>query len=238
LKQKKLQHVAIVMDGNGRWATQKGLPRVEGHRQGLNVVREIIEASVEQGVKVLSLFAFSHENWSRPQEEVNFLMELFMVALQKELPALINQGVRLRFLGSQEGLLPHLIQQMQEAEKLTKHLNHLNLNIALNYSGKWDILNAVQKCLEAHVNADELNATLFESYLSTKGLPEPDLMIRTSGEKRISNFFLWQLAYTELFFTDVLWPDFNIFREAIDFFENRERRFGKTSQQIRDEKHV
>jgi undecaprenyl diphosphate synthase len=240
LKEKKLQHVAIVMDGNGRWATQKGLPRVEGHRQGLNVVREIIKASIEKGIHILSLFAFSHENWSRPQEEVNFLMELFITALQKEVPALVEQGIRLRFLGSQEGLSPNLILQMQDAEKHTAHLNNLNLNIALNYSGKWDILNAVQKCLEAGLSAQEFNASRFEAFLSTKGMPEPDLMIRTSGEKRISNFFLWQLAYTELFFTDVLWPDFNrdTFQEAIDFFENRERRFGKTSQQLREEKNV
>ncbi|HBB52832.1 MAG TPA: di-trans,poly-cis-decaprenylcistransferase [Legionellales bacterium] len=240
MKEKKLQHVAIVMDGNGRWATQKGLPRVEGHRQGLNVVREIIKASVEKGIHILSLFAFSHENWSRPQEEVNFLMELFITALQKEVPALVEQGIHLRFLGSQEGLSPHLILQMHDAEKQTAHLNSLNLNIALNYSGKWDILNAVQKCLESGLSAQELNASRFESFLSTQGLPEPDLMIRTSGETRISNFFLWQLAYTELFFTDVLWPDFNrdTFQEAIDFFENRERRFGKTSQQLRDEKNV
>lgn len=240
MKEKKLQHVAIVMDGNGRWATQKGLPRVEGHRQGLNVVREIIKASVEKGIHILSLFAFSHENWSRPQEEVNFLMELFITALQKEVPALIEQGIHLRFLGSQEGLSPHLILQMQDAEKQTAHLNNLNLNIALNYSGKWDILNAVQKCLESGLSAQEFTASRFEYFLSTQGFPEPDLMIRTSGEKRISNFFLWQLAYTELFFTDVLWPDFNrdTFQEAIDFFENRERRFGKTSQQLRDEKNV
>lgn len=237
MKQKKLQHVAMVMDGNGRWATQRNLPRVEGHRQGLQVVKKMIEVCCQKGIQTLSLFAFSHENWSRPDDEVNFLMNLFISALEHEISELIEKGIRLRFLGSQEGLSDDLILKMHQAEQKTKELKNLNLNIALNYSGKWDILNAAKKCLEAQISPQDLDLNVFEQYLSTQGCPEPDLMIRTSGEKRISNFFLWQLAYTELYFSEALWPDFNQYhlQEAIDFFENRERRFGKTSQQLRDE---
>lgn len=225
------------MDGNGRWAQLRGLPRIEGHRQGVSVVRTVIEACVEQKIPYLSLFAFSHENWSRPQEEVEFLMSLFVSALQKELPELIKKRVKLHFLGSQAGLSQHLISQMHQAEELTAYQPVLQLNIALNYTGKWDILNAVQECLNKQIQADELNMDSFEKFLSTSGIPDPDLMIRTSGEQRISNFFLWQLAYTELYFTDVLWPDFNklLLNEAIDFYQSRERRFGQTSQQIRDQ---
>jgi undecaprenyl diphosphate synthase len=228
------------MDGNGRWATQKGLPRIEGHRQGVVVVREIIEACVKHDIGYLSLFTFSHENWSRPLDEVNFLMELFISALQKELPELIEKGVRLRFLGAKEGLSDNLVEQMAQAENQTRHNSRLQLNLALNYTGKWDILNAAKKCLDQGISSEDLDARVFESRLSTFELPDPDLMIRTSGEKRISNFFLWQLAYTELYFTDVLWPDFNTasFEEALNYYLSRERRFGKTSQQIRDEKHV
>jgi undecaprenyl diphosphate synthase len=237
LKQNNPQHIAIVMDGNGRWATQQGLPRIEGHRKGVMVVREIIEACVINDISYLSLFTFSHENWSRPAEEVNFLMELFISALQKELPELIEKGICLKFLGSQEGLSSSLIEQMHHAQMLTAKNKTLHLNLALNYTGKWDILNATKQCIANSIAPEALDASVFERYLSTYLMPEPDLMIRTSGEKRISNFFLWQLAYTELYFTDVLWPDFNksFFEEAIDYYISRERRFGKTSQQLRDQ---
>lgn len=226
----------MIMDGNGRWAELRGLPRIEGHRQGVGVVREMVEACVEQGISYLSLFAFSHENWSRPPEEVHFLMELFILALQKELPALIEKKIRLCFLGERTGLTAHLIAQMQNAEEATRDNPVLQLNIALNYTGKWDILNAIQQCLKEKIDVTSLDVVTFEKFLSTDGIPEPDLMIRTSGEKRISNFFLWQMAYTELYFTDVLWPDFNknLLLEAIQFYANRERRFGQTSQQLRD----
>lgn len=226
----------MIMDGNGRWAELRGLPRIEGHRQGVGVVREMIEACMMHGIPYLSVFAFSHENWSRPQEEVHFLMELFVLALQKELPALIEKKIRLCFLGSTECLSEHLILQMQEAEEATRENSLLQLNIALNYTGKWDILNAVQQCLKENVDVKSLDMATFEKFLSTNGIPDPDLMIRTSGEKRISNFFLWQMAYTELYFTDVLWPDFNkkLLMDAIEFYAHRERRFGQTSQQIRD----
>ncbi len=226
----------MIMDGNGRWAELRGLPRIEGHRQGVSVVREMVEACVEQGISYLSLFAFSHENWSRPPEEVHFLMELFVLALQKELPALIEKKIRLCFLGARTGLTEHLIAQMQNAEEATRDNPVLQLNIALNYTGKWDILNAIQQCLKEKIDVTSLDMVTFEKFLSTDGIPEPDLMIRTSGEKRISNFFLWQIAYTELYFTDVLWPDFNknLLLDAIQFYANRERRFGQTSQQLRD----
>lgn len=224
------------MDGNGRWAERRGLPRIEGHQQGVQVVREMIEACVEIGVRYLSLFAFSHENWSRPQDEVHFLMELFVLALQKELPELIEKKIKVCFLGQREGLAEHLITQMQQATELTKEQAVLQLNIVLNYTGKWDILNATKQCLKEGLDPHQLNMHQFEKYLSTDGIPEPDLMIRTSGEQRISNFFLWQLAYTELYFTDTLWPDFNKQQllQALEFYVSKERRFGQTSQQIRE----
>ena len=240
LKQKNPQHVAIVMDGNGRWAAQRGLNRIEGHRQGVQVVRKVIEYCLQSEIQVLSLFTFSHENWSRPQDEVNFLMELFLNALNKELPELHQHGIQLRFLGSQESLSDILLEQMRQAESFTKNNHQLILNIALNYSGKWDILNAVKKIVVKGLAANEISEELFSSMLSTSDLVNPDLLIRTSGEKRLSNFFLWQLAYTELFFCDVMWPDFNenTFRDALSFFHSRERRFGKTSQQIQDSNYV
>jgi len=240
LKQKNPQHLAIVMDGNGRWAAQRGLNRIEGHRQGVQVVRKVIECCLQSEIKVLSLFTFSHENWSRPRDEINFLMELFLNALNHELPELHQHGIQLRFLGSQEGLNHILIQQMRQAENFTKHNHQLILNIALNYSGKWDILNAVKKVVNSDISIETIDESMFSSFLSTADLPNPDLLIRTSGEKRISNFFLWQLAYTELFFCDVMWPDFNEdnFKEALIFFNTRERRFGKTSQQLQDSNYV
>lgn len=240
MAQKNLRHVAIVMDGNGRWATKQGLSRIEGHRQGVLVVKKIIESCVKNKISYLSLFTFSHENWSRPKEEVNFLMELFMASLNQELEMLCAQGIRLRFLGSRDGLTPQLVQEINQAEEKTKPNDVLNLNLALNYTGKWDILNATKKCLEQGLSSTHLDSAKFESYLSTHGLPDPDLMIRTSGEQRISNFFLWQLAYTELYFTDTLWPDFNAqaFEEALNYYFSRERRFGKTSQQLREDNNV
>jgi undecaprenyl diphosphate synthase len=236
--QKKPKHLAIVMDGNGRWAEQRGLPRVEGHRQGLQVVKRVMEWCIGQGIGVLSLFTFSHENWERPVEEVNFLMDLFLQSLKAELPDLIQNGVKLRFLGSKDRLDPKLLEQMNQAEQATFYQTRLNLNIAINYSGKWDILEALQRTMQAKdanlLDLKQLEST-FESHLSTHGLPNPDLFIRTSGEQRISNFFLWQIAYTELYFTEIFWPDFSQehFNDALNFFAGRERRFGKTSQQLK-----
>lgn len=240
MKQKNPQHIAIVMDGNGRWAAQRNLERIEGHRQGVMVVKEIIQACLKHEVPVLSLFTFSHENWARPQEEVNFLMELFLNSLTTELDGLIEHGIRLRFLGSRLELKENLIDKMNHAEQQTAINNRLTLNIALNYSGKWDILQAIEKLLSENIQTSKISEDILDLYLCTHGLPDPDLFIRTSGEQRISNFFLWQLAYTELFFTEIFWPDFNTeyFEKALTYYRTRERRFGKTSQQLQDGQYV
>lgn len=229
------QHIAIVMDGNGRWAELRGLPRIEGHKAGVAAVKEMIRCCVEKKIACLSLFAFSSENWSRPIDEVNFLMELFVQALQKELAELNAHGVKMRFSGDREVLAPALQQQMNEAELLTGTNQQLTLNVVMNYGGKWDITNATKKICQAVANGDlrldDINEQVFEQHLDTYSLPEPDLFIRTSGELRISNFFLWQLAYTELYFTEVHWPDFNAqeLELALASFGRRKRRFGQIS---------
>lgn len=235
--QKKPKHLAIVMDGNGRWATERGLARVEGHRQGLEVVRRVMNWCIQAEIGILSLFAFSHENWERPEEEVNVLMDLFLQAIQQELPTLIQNGIQLNFLGASERLNSSLLTLMNQAQEATAAESKLRLNIAMNYSGKWDILQALQS-MAKHQELRQLDLSqledLFEANLTTHTMPDPDLFIRTSGEQRISNFFLWQIAYTELYFCDVYWPDFDHvhFQQAMAFFANRERRFGKTSQQV------
>lgn len=225
------------MDGNGRWASQKGLMRIEGHQRGVMVVKDVIKAALKHQIPSLSLFAFSHENWKRPENEINFLMTLFVQSLNQELPELIKQGICLRFLGSSERLSEELKLEMRSASERTALNKRLNLNIALNYGGKWDILQAVKVALKNGIDPVDLSEKDISAYLSTSTVVDPDLFIRTSGEQRISNFFLWQLAYTELYFTDVLWPDFDIveFEKALDFYRSRERRFGKTSAQVRGE---
>jgi undecaprenyl diphosphate synthase len=225
------------MDGNGRWAAQRGLMRVEGHQQGVLVVKEVIKAAIQHDIPNLSLFVFSHENWHRPEDEINFLMTLFVQSLHQELPELIQQGIRLRFLGASERLSKALKTEMELAEEQTAQNSRLNLNIALNYTGKWDILQAVKAALGAGITLENLSENDISRYLSTPSDANPDLFIRTSGEQRISNFFLWQLAYTELYFTDILWPDFNAleFEKALAFYQSRERRFGKISAQIQGE---
>lgn len=231
--QKLPQHVAIVMDGNGRWAESRGLLRIEGHRAGVQTVKNIVRACVEKKIPCLSLFTFSCENWSRPADEVDFLMQLFLEALDKELQELNEHGICVRFTGNRNQLSEKLQQQMLYAETLTAGNNTLILNIAVNYSGKWDILQAVKKISLAVKNGlipmDEINEAHFSSHLNASGLPEPDLFIRTSGEVRISNFFLWQLAYTELYFTDVHWPAFTVseFEKALTIFGQRQRRYGQ-----------
>lgn len=237
MKQNNPKHVAIVMDGNGRWAAQRGLMRVEGHQQGVLVVKEVIKAAIQHDIPNLSLFVFSHENWHRPEDEINFLMTLFVQSLHQELPELIQQGIRLRFLGASERLSKALKTEMELAEEQTAQNSRLNLNIALNYTGKWDILQAVKAALGAGITLENLSENDISRYLSTPSDANPDLFIRTSGEQRISNFFLWQLAYTELYFTDILWPDFNAleFEKALAFYQSRERRFGKISAQIQGE---
>jgi len=238
LSQKIPQHVAIVMDGNGRWAENQGLPRFEGHRLGVEAVRGMVETCLKKQISTLSLFAFSRENWARPIEEVNFLMDLFIESLDRELDALHEQGVRLMFIGNRSELSDVLQTAMQSVEKQTKHNRILVLNIVINYGGRWDIVQAARALAEGvrvgALSPDDINEDVFSDTLATRQLPEPDLFIRTSGERRISNFFLWQLAYSELYFTDIHWPDFTKyeFERALTWFASRERRYGKTSQQL------
>lgn len=220
------KHVAIVMDGNGRWAQQRGHARAVGHRIGVRAVRAVIRAANRMGVQVLTLFAFSQENWQRPAREVHLLMRLFAATLRRELAEINEQGIRLRFIGDHAGLVPELRTSMHAAEQLTAANTALQLVIAVGYGGKWDIVQAASRlCAQGEgITADRLEAAL-----STQGLPPVDLMIRTGGECRISNFLLWQLAYAELYFTPVLWPDFDEteFERAVRWFGERDRRFGR-----------
>lgn len=221
------------MDGNGRWAKQKGLSRVEGHRAGVNVVKPTIEFCLQHKIQVLSLFAFSSENWSRPALEVECLMQLFLEALERERDELHEKNICIRFSGDRSQLSPMLCHEMQKAEELTANNTALVLNFALNYGGKWDILQAAKRITTRVVNGslsvDDIDEQVFAQSLNTFGMPDPDLFIRTSGEQRISNFFLWQLAYTEFYFCDVNWPDFNSdeFSKALICFSQRKRRYGQ-----------
>ena len=232
------RHVAIIMDGNGRWASQRRMPRIAGHRAGVSSVRATVEACGKLGIEVLTLFAFSSENWRRPQQEVGLLMELFLSALQHESKKLDDNNVKLQVIGDQSRFSDKLRQEIAKAERLTEGNTGLRLVVAANYGGRWDITQAAQRLaaevesgsLEAHqISEEHLNR-----HLCLAGLPEPDLFIRTGGEQRISNFLLWQLAYTELYFTDVLWPDFDqtVFKQALDSFAGRQRRFGRTGGQV------
>lgn len=223
------QHVAVVMDGNGRWAKKRLLPRVAGHRQGVEAVREIIRLSGEHGVKTLTVFAFSSENWKRPEDEVSLLMELLFKALREEMQKLHSNGVRFRALGDLTALSKDTQALIVSAQELTLNNERLNVNVALNYGGRWDIEQAVRRA------AEQGDSTQFAKHLVFADQADPDLFIRTGGERRISNFLLWQLAYTELYFTDCLWPDFGVseFDAALDWFVTRERRFGKTGDQVR-----
>jgi undecaprenyl diphosphate synthase len=241
LEHKIPQHVAIVMDGNGRWAEQRNMPRMEGHRRGVEAAKNAIRFCLDRHIPVLSLFAFGCENWARPKEEVDFLMQLMLDGLLREMQTLHQHGVSLRFLGDRTPLPSSLVEQMAVAERLTAHPKQLQVNIAVNYSGRWDIMQAMRIIL-ARVSSGELDETtideaVFQQALSTYGLPDPDLFIRTSGEQRISNFFLWQFAYTEFYFVPECWPDFDAtaFDVALSFFMTRERRYGRTSQQLKGE---
>lgn len=232
------QHIAIIMDGNGRWAKQKGMPRVLGHRSGVKSVREVTEAAAEIGVKYLTLYAFSTENWNRPASEVTALMTLLVETIKGEIRDLNKNGVRLMAIGDLEALPPSSLKALRDGIENTKNNTRITLVLALNYSAKWEILRAARQLAEqarsgALLPAD-INEQVFENALSTQGIPDPELLIRTSGETRISNFLLWQIAYAELYFTPILWPDFGkkeLF-EAILSYQRRERRFGMTSEQI------
>ncbi|MDP4290169.1 MAG: isoprenyl transferase [Bacteroidota bacterium] len=231
-------HIAVIMDGNGRWAKQRGKLRVFGHESGVIAVRETAEACAEIGVKFLTLYAFSTENWNRPKKEVDALMSLLVKSLNKETKTLMDNDIRLRAIGDLSQLDPQCRQQLQETIEVTSGNRRMDLNLALSYSARWEITEATRKIAEL-VKAGELlpeniNQELFSSMLTTKNIPDPELLIRTSGENRISNFLLWQIAYSELYFTPVLWPDFRRehLYEAIYEFQHRERRFGKISEQI------
>jgi len=227
------KHIAIVMDGNGRWAKAQGKLRTFGHKKGVAVARSIVRYCGELGVKSLTLFAFSSENWQRPEKEVGFLMRLFIEALQSEVKTLHKNNVRLRFIGNRERLEEPLQKGMQKAETKTALNTGLNFNVAVSYGGRWDIVNAAKK---AFANA-ELNEASISAHTETAGQPDVDLFIRSGGEKRISNFLLWQMSYAELYFTDVLWPDFSNehLLNAIQDFSSRQRRFGKTGEQVVNE---
>jgi len=231
-------HVAIIMDGNGRWARQRGLDRIFGHQQGVKSLREVIETAAELGIKYLTLYAFSTENWGRPDEEVSALMGIMVQSLNKETDTLLKNNISLKAIGDVDRLANDVRQRLFETIKLTSASTGLNLVVALSYSSRWEIVEAARRLAidvkDGKLNADSINEYDFEKYLTTYGIPDPELMIRTSGELRISNFLLWQLAYTELYFTDKLWPDFgkDDFYNAIIDFQKRERRFGKTGEQV------
>ena len=229
------RHVAIIMDGNGRWAKKRFLPRVAGHRRGLEAVRETVRACAEFGVEYLTLFAFSSENWRRPKEEVSFLMELFVLALQQEVAKLHGNNIRLKVIGERTGLEPRLVELISQGEQTTASNTGLTLTIAANYGGRWDVLQAVNRLVRAHPEkSGSYGEQDLEPYLALSYAPEPDLFIRTGGEQRISNFLLWQLAYTEFFFTDQLWPDFDSksLTRAFESYRSRERRFGRIGDQV------
>ena len=230
------QHIAIIMDGNGRWAKKRFLPRFAGHKRGVETVRSTIKACIDMGVEYLTLFAFSSENWRRPAEEVSLLMQLFVVALEQEVAKLHQNNVRFRVIGDLSRFEPRLIELIRNAEKLTVGNTKLTLTVAANYGGRWDVINATQRMLADHPErVTNFTEQDLAPYLSMHFAPEPDLFIRTGGEQRISNFLLWQLAYTELYFTPTLWPDFNdeALGKAIHSYQERERRFGRTSEQLR-----
>lgn len=227
------RHVAIIMDGNGRWARGRGLERIEGHRAGAEAVRRVVKACVDMGIEVLTIFAFSTENWSRPREEVDALMALLVEYFSRDLDELHDLGVRLRVIGERERLPKPVQESVERAVNRTKANSKMTLVICLSYGGRWDIVQAARRLAkrvaEGDIGPEEIDENMFSSFLETAGLPDPDLVIRTSGEMRISNFLLWQLAYSELWVTPTLWPDFEEqhLRQAVEEYSKRERRFGK-----------
>lgn len=227
-------HLAIVMDGNGRWASKRFLPRIAGHRQGLESLKRCVRACVQRGIRVLTVFAFSTENWRRPEDEVSGLMDLFLQAVSREVAQLQAQGVRLHFVGAKEGLSPKVMQGMQTAQAQTAHNERLIINVCFNYGGRWDI---VQAAAQLAASGQAVTQEALSTKLCLAHVPDPDLIIRTGGEQRVSNFLLWQGAYAEYYFSDALWPDFDEAEldRAIASFASRERRFGLTSGQVQQE---
>ncbi|NUU00047.1 polyprenyl diphosphate synthase [Herbaspirillum robiniae] len=232
------RHVAIIMDGNGRWATKRFLPRVAGHAKGVDAVRAIVEACAARGVEYLTLFAFSSENWRRPADEVSVLMRLFMTVLEREVGKMSANGIRLKIVGDMSRFDPKLQEMATKAEAQTAGNTRLTLTVCANYGGRWDVMQAVSKMARANPGVTDFSEDQLGPYLAMAYAPEPDLFIRTGGEQRISNFLLWQLAYSELYFTDTFWPDFDA--KALDLaiasYQQRERRFGRTSAQVLDQK--
>ena len=238
------KHIAIIMDGNGRWAEEQGQERVYGHFHGVESVRNIVEGCAELGIGYLTLYAFSTENWDRPQQEVSGLMALLADTVRKEVPLLNKNNIKLHIIGDIEMMPPFAVKALEESMFLTSQNTGLNLIMALSYSSRWEMANAIKKIAKevqaGTLNADDINQNTLQQYLSTSQFPDPELMIRTSGEFRISNFLLYQLAYAELYFTETRWPDFrkeNLYEAIVDF-QNRERRFGKTSKQVQQEEPV
>ncbi|MEW6991275.1 isoprenyl transferase [Colwelliaceae bacterium 6441] len=234
------QHIAIIMDGNGRWAQQRGKTRVIGHKNGVESVRAVVSTARKQGVKALTLFAFSSENWQRPEQEVSVLMDLFMFVLTREVKKLHKNNIRFQVIGDLSRFSDKLIKKITDAEKLTENNNAMVLSIAANYGGRWDITNAAKqlakKVSDGQLSLDDINEQSLDCHTSLTGLPELDLLIRTGGDFRISNFLLWQAAYAEFYFTETLWPDFkeDELLKAFECFDQRERRFGKTGEQVKN----
>ncbi|WP_019613184.1 polyprenyl diphosphate synthase [Psychromonas ossibalaenae] len=232
------KHVAIIMDGNGRWAESKGKHRVFGHKHGVRALRKAITFASDSNIKALTIFAFSSENWQRPAKEVSMLMELFFTVLKSEIKKLNKNNIKLKIIGELSGFSERLQKKVLEAEKATENNTGLVLNVAANYGGRWDITQAAKKLAKlaasGELDADDIDEKMLTQAISLESLPPVDLMIRTGGDQRISNFLLWQLAYAELYFTDILWPDFDAsaFQTALDVFSGKERRFGKTSEQV------
>jgi len=232
------RHVAIIMDGNGRWATRRFMPRVAGHAKGVEAVRTIVEACVERGIEYLTLFAFSSENWRRPAEEVSLLMRLFVMALEREVAKMHANGIRLKVIGDLSRFDEKLRRLIASAERRTANNTRLTVTVCANYGGRWDIMQAIGKMVAQHPGATDFTEEQLAPHLAMAYTPEPDLFIRTGGEERISNFLLWQLAYTEFYFTETYWPDFDAgaLDKAIDSYQQRERRFGRTSAQVIEQK--
>ena len=230
------KHIAITMDGNGRWAEAKGKLRVFGHQNGVKAVRDTVEAAAEIGIKFLTLYAFSTENWNRPKSEINALMSLLVSSISKETKTLMDNNIKLNTIGETNNLPSKAKKKLIEVIEKTKNNTRMTLILALSYSGRWEIINATKKMIADGVSPDIISESSFQQYLTTKNVPDPELLIRTSGEYRISNFLLWQIAYSELYFTDTLWPDFRRtdLEKAILNFQNRERRFGQTTKQIKN----
>lgn len=233
------QHIAVIMDGNGRWAQKKGNQRIFGHKNGVKAVRDTVEGAAELGINFLTLYAFSTENWNRPKQEVDALMSLLITSINSETDTLIKNNIRLLTIGNIDGLPKNVNAKLKGIINQTANNTGLSLILALNYSARWEIVNAVKNIVSEHkqnpVDVNNIDNKFFEKYLNTKDIPDPDLLVRTSGEYRISNFLIWQMAYSELYFTEVLWPDFrrNDLYEAIVDYQKRERRFGKISEQIK-----